>query len=67
MDRRDNNFDVLRLLAAWLVLFSHSYSIGGQRITDSFARYVGIDTFGGVGVTMHSNGPDRCRSFRVCG
>lgn len=52
MDRRDNNFDVLRLLAAWLVLFSHSYPISGQLIADPFARYVGIDTFGGVGVAI---------------
>ena len=52
MDRRDNNFDLLRLLAAWLVLFSHSYPIAGQLIGDPFTRYVGIDTFGGVGVAI---------------
>jgi peptidoglycan/LPS O-acetylase OafA/YrhL len=52
MDRRDNNFDLFRLLAAWLVLFSHSYPIAGQPMADPFTRYVGIDTFGGVGVAI---------------
>lgn len=52
MERRDNNFDLLRLLAAWLVLFSHSYPIAGQPVADPFTRYVGIDTFGGVGVAI---------------
>ena len=32
MDRRDNNFDVLRLLAAWLVLFSLTAPIAGQPV-----------------------------------
>lgn len=52
MDRRDNNFDLLRLLAAWLVLFSHSYPIAGQAVADPFSRSIGIDTFGGVGVAI---------------
>jgi peptidoglycan/LPS O-acetylase OafA/YrhL len=52
LDRRTNNFDALRLLAAWLVLFSHSYPISGQRESDPFARYIGIDTLGGVGVAI---------------
>ena len=34
------------------MLFSHSYPIAGQLTTDPFARYVGIDTFGGVGVAI---------------
>ena len=52
MDRRDNNFDVLRLIAAWMVLFSHSYPLAGQAIADPFARFAGIDTLGGVGVAI---------------
>ncbi len=52
MDRRANNFDVLRLLAAWFVLFSHSYPISGLKTGDPFSRTVGIDTFGGVGVAI---------------
>jgi peptidoglycan/LPS O-acetylase OafA/YrhL len=51
-DRRSNNFDVLRLLAAWSVLFSHSYPTGGLKVGDPFSRIVGIDTLGGVGVAI---------------
>jgi peptidoglycan/LPS O-acetylase OafA/YrhL len=51
-DRRHNNFDLLRLLAAWFVLFSHSYPLSGQAIADPFARTVGIDTLGGIGVAI---------------
>ena len=51
-DRRNNNFDVLRLLAAWLVLYGHSYPLSKQGITDPFARTVGIDTLGGIGVSI---------------
>ncbi len=52
MDRRSNNIDLLRLLAAWLVLFSHSYPVAGLAVADPFSRYVGIDTLGGVGVAI---------------
>ncbi len=51
-DRRHNNFDLLRLLAAWFVLFSHSYPLSGQPVADPFARNVGIDTLGGIGVAI---------------
>lgn len=47
-DRR-NNFDVLRLLAASLVLFSHSYALTGN--IEPFAHVSGW-TFGGIGVVM---------------
>ena len=50
--RSDNRFDELRLLAAWLVLFSHSYPLYGMKVADPFARTVGVDTFGGVGVSI---------------
>jgi peptidoglycan/LPS O-acetylase OafA/YrhL len=52
MDRRANNFDALRLLAAWLVLFSHCYPIVGATRQDPFAQAFGIDTLGGVGLTI---------------
>lgn len=50
--RRDNNFDVLRLFAAWLVLYSHCYPLAGTGQSDPFARWVGVDTLGGVGVAI---------------
>ncbi len=52
MDRRANYFDELRLLAAWLVLFSHCYPLSGSALGDPFARSIGIDTLGGVGVAI---------------
>jgi peptidoglycan/LPS O-acetylase OafA/YrhL len=52
MDRRANNFDALRLLAAWLVLFSHCYPIVGATRQDPFASAFGIDTLGGIGLTI---------------
>jgi peptidoglycan/LPS O-acetylase OafA/YrhL len=52
LDRRTNNFDLLRLVAAWFVLFSHCYPLTGQPVLDPFARYTGIDTLGGIGVSI---------------
>jgi hypothetical protein len=52
LDRRTNNFDLLRLLAAWFVLFSHCYPLTGQPVLDPFARHTGIDTLGGIGVSI---------------
>lgn len=49
---RDNRFDVLRLLAAWLVLLSHSFPLGGQPQNEPLASTLGLDTLGGVGVTI---------------
>jgi peptidoglycan/LPS O-acetylase OafA/YrhL len=45
-----NHFTVLRLLAAWLVIVSHSYELLGAR--DPLERLTGVDTLGGVGVVM---------------
>jgi peptidoglycan/LPS O-acetylase OafA/YrhL len=49
LQARRNNFDVLRLVAASLVLFSHSYAL-----TDSAEPFAGLSgwTFGEVGVVM---------------
>ncbi len=43
---------MLRLLAAWLVLFSHCYPLGGRASSEPLASTVGIDTLGGVGVAI---------------
>lgn len=50
--RHDNRFDFLRLLAAWLVLWSHSYPLSGNPQNEPLASTLGIDTLGGVGVTI---------------
>lgn len=43
-------FDTLRLLAAWLVLFSHSYSLSGIPDREPLLRWTGQETLGGVGL-----------------
>jgi len=50
--RSDNRFDILRLFAAWLVLFSHCYPLGGRPASEPLNRTLGIDTLGGVGVAI---------------
>ncbi len=50
--RHNNRFDVLRLLAAWLVLFSHCFPLGGQPQNEPLASTLGIDTLGGLGVAI---------------
>ncbi len=52
MNRADNRFDILRLLAAWLVLFSHCYPLGGRPASEPLASTLGLDTLGGVGVAI---------------
>jgi len=50
-NRRDNRFDVLRLLAAWLVLFSHCYPLAGRESDEPLLSALGV-TFGTVGVAL---------------
>lgn len=52
LHRDDNRFDILRLLAAWLVLFSHCYPLGARASNEPLASTLGIDTLGGVGVAI---------------
>lgn len=51
-DREDNRFDILRLLAAWLVLFTHCYALGGRPFQEPLASTWGLDSLGGVGVSI---------------
>ncbi len=50
--RDDNRFDFLRLLAACLVLWSHSFPLGGRPQNEPLASTLGLDTLGGVGVAI---------------
>ena len=51
-DPKRNNFDVIRLFAAVLVLVSHCYPLTGRK-TEPFASYLGdFDTGGGWGVSI---------------
>jgi peptidoglycan/LPS O-acetylase OafA/YrhL len=49
LDNRDNNFDVLRLFAAGLVLWSHCYPLTGNQ--EPLAKVAGV-TGGEIGVVM---------------
>lgn len=51
---RENNFDFLRLIAAILVIFSHSYPLTlGSNTLEPLSRLTnGQETFGGLGVSI---------------
>jgi peptidoglycan/LPS O-acetylase OafA/YrhL len=51
-NRDDNRFDILRLLAAWLVLFSHCFPLGARAASEPLVSTLGIDSLGGVGVAI---------------
>ncbi len=48
----DNRFDFLRLLAAWLVLFSHCFPLGDRPQHEPWMAATGFDTLGGIGVSI---------------
>jgi len=50
LNRQDNRFDILRLLAAWLVLLSHCFPLGARPKSEPMMSTLGFDTLGGVGV-----------------
>ncbi|WP_141501871.1 acyltransferase family protein [Paenibacillus luteus] len=51
---RENNFDLIRLFAAILVVFSHSYPLTlGSNASEPFIKLTnGQETFGGLGVSI---------------
>ncbi len=48
----NHRFDSLRLVAALLVLWSHSFPLAGQPQFEPLARLTGFDTLGGMGVAI---------------
>ncbi|MDR6212843.1 acyltransferase [Paracidovorax wautersii] len=49
--RNENRFDILRLLAAWLVLYSHAFALAGRVDDEPFRRLTGF-LAGEVGVSV---------------
>lgn len=49
-EQRPNNFNLIRLVAALLVIYGHSYAVVASGGADAFTRYVGWGFFGSVGV-----------------
>ncbi|MFI5206215.1 MAG: acyltransferase family protein, partial [Candidatus Paceibacterales bacterium] len=48
---RENNFDLLRLIAATLVIFSHAYPLTGNNNAEPLARFChGFVSFGGLAI-----------------
>ncbi|MFC7556650.1 acyltransferase family protein [Pseudoroseomonas wenyumeiae] len=52
MTSKENNFDAIRLAAALLVLFSHSYPLTGSGADPIATNLGGYDTGGGIAVSM---------------
>lgn len=50
-ERRTNNFDLLRLIAATTVLFSHCFPLAGQTGKEPFVAFTDLDSGGGFAVT----------------
>jgi hypothetical protein len=50
--KKNNNFDALRFVAAFLVLASHSYFLTGHSDKEPIFRFIGYDTGGGWGVAI---------------
>lgn len=49
---RNNNFDLLRFIAAAMVIFGHSYLATGHHDREPLARLVGFIEFGSLGVKI---------------
>lgn len=49
---RRNNFDFLRIVAALMVLFGHSYVLSGRGALEPLVLLTGLDGLGGLGVSI---------------
>lgn len=49
---RRNNFDFLRIVAALMVLFGHSYVLSGRGESEPLIRFTGLGGFGELGVSI---------------
>jgi peptidoglycan/LPS O-acetylase OafA/YrhL len=50
--QRKNSFDLLRLIAASMVLFSHSFPLAGQDSNEPIQRFTNYGSFGGIAVDI---------------
>jgi peptidoglycan/LPS O-acetylase OafA/YrhL len=50
VSHRKNNFDFIRIIAAYMVLFSHSYTLYGRHAEEPLGKYSGFIEFGTLGV-----------------
>lgn len=50
--KQDNNFNLIRLIAAFLVIYGHASAITGHGPADLFLQYVGFKFIGGVAVDI---------------
>ncbi len=46
----NNRFDFVRLIAAWLVLYSHSYVLSASKEIELISKYLKFDSAGGLAV-----------------
>lgn len=51
-EEKRNNFHVIRLLAAWAVIYGHSYAVTATPGGDLFLQWVGFKFIGGVAVDV---------------
>jgi peptidoglycan/LPS O-acetylase OafA/YrhL len=49
---RNNNFDLIRFVAASMVIFSHSYWLTGHEVIEPLGKLCGIVNFGSLGVKV---------------
>ncbi|MDR0184715.1 acyltransferase family protein [Lysobacter arvi] len=50
--QRDNNFNLMRLFAAWLVIYGHSYPVTGSGGSDLVSQLVKVRFSGSIAVDM---------------
>lgn len=52
LQNRNNNFNLIRLLASIAVIYGHTTAITGHGPADIFLQYVGFKFIGGVAVDV---------------